>query len=806
MTDVFKLLTLPKTSNGFTAHRSTVVERTADHHERSESHPHKTPRLDSDSDSGSAYRSRDRPKGKAVERNGPLRIQVLNFTGPTSDKAYDKLFMNLRACTRHLLTKDSQPAHLPLTYEAMYNACCTLVCVAGQGERLNDMVIMEISQATLTLLRELENSKGDSQPIDWLALFVRVCESFERQVALVQSLLSYLDRAFILKDPKRLSIHDLAFTSFKRQIFDDAIIVEQIRSGVLQWLDWERSAGAPHPKRESIQRLVSHLLTHDTFALIFERFILEQTLSFYTAEAKSKIEKLRISAEEYLAHVSVRTREERERAEAVCCGIGQTVGGIVQAARRGLLAGRLDWVAREGVGPLMDARVTDPLSAIYAEFEALDGLSVLCREFKSHVQTSVANIVKDIEHEEDMVERLIAFKSLSEHVLQTSFVSPSTCMPTPSFSYALTDAFSSGFIARRNKPAELIARHLDKLMRRGQRDTSDAEWEALLERVLALYRYTNDKDVFRTFYTRALARRLLLEKSASDDFEKGVLRILKEDYDPEFGMGDHMFNDLALSREILREFHNRISETSSAQKLSVMVLQRSVWPFATRKNDVDLPPSMQVDLASYATFHKAKHQGHKLDWDHSLGTATLKARFRAGIKDVTVSLYQAVVLLLFNDETEIGYQAILEATRMDAAELKRTLQSLACANKKVLKKRPVGKEVNEDDVFYFNADFADPRAKVHINSIQAKETPEESKRTQSHIDSDRKHYLDAAIVRIMKAKKELTYEALKTQTIDAVKNHFVPEVSVIKQRIAGLVEQEYLVRDDDDMNKFRYVA
>ena len=137
----------------------------------------------------------------------------------------------------------------------------------------------------------------------------------------------------------------------------------------------------------------------------------------------------------------------------------------------------------------------------------------------------------------------------------------------------------------------------------------------------------------------------------------------------------------------------------------------------------------------------------------------------------------------------------------------------------------MGRDVNEDDVFYFNAEFTDPRAKVHINSIQAKDTvhrclsrvprtpvyvyvlqPEESKRTQSHIDSDRKHYLDAAIVRIMKAQKELTYETLKTQTIDAVKNHFVPEVSVIKQRIAGLVEQEYLRRDDHDMNKFIYVA
>jgi cullin 4 len=156
-------------------------------------------------------------------------------------------------------------------------------------------------------------------------------------------------------------------------------------------------------------------------------------------------------------------------------------------------------------------------------------------------------------------------------------------------------------------------------------------------------------------------------------------------------------------------------------------------------------------------------------------------------------------------------------------ELRRTLQSLACGNKKVLKKRPVGKDVEDQDVFYFNTDFTDPRAKVHINSIQSKETvrfpsfallgncaypvqPEETKRTQTSIEGDRKHYLDAAIVRIMKARKELPYEQLKAATIDAVKSHFIPEVSVIKQRIAGLVEQEYLKRDEEDMNLYTYVA
>lgn len=66
--------------------------------------------------------------------------------------------------------------------------------------------------------------------------------------------------------------------------------------------------------------------------------------------------------------------------------------------------------------------------------------------------------------------------------------------------------------------------------------------------------------------------------------------------------------------------------------------------------------------------------------------------------------------------------------------------------------------------------------------------------------------LDAAIVRVMKGKKQLHYEQLKTATIEAVKSHFKPEISLIKQRIDSLVESEYLRRDEDDMNLLMYVA
>jgi hypothetical protein len=55
-------------------------------------------------------------------------------------------------------------------------------------------------------------------------------------------------------------------------------------------------------------------------------------------------------------------------------------------------------------------------------------------------------------------------------------------------------------------------------------------------------------------------------------------------------------------------------------------------------------------------------------------------------------------------------------------DLTRTLQSLACGKKKVLRKLPPGKVVAETDIFQINSDFTDPRHKVFIPNIAHQET------------------------------------------------------------------------------------
>jgi hypothetical protein len=138
-----------------------------------------------------------------------------------------------------------------------------------------------------------------------------------------------------------------------------------------------------------------------------------------------------------------------------------------------------------------------------------------------------------------------------------------------------------------------------------------------------------------------------------------------------------MFRDLALSRDSMIEYHKRLGpEHAAEQRFTTMVLQQSFWPFSSRgAQDAVIPTSvclplcislrdaappylcqqMQAELDAFAAFYNEKHQGHKIEWNHALGTVNLRACFAMGQKELSVSLYQAVVLLLFNEMTEIPF-------------------------------------------------------------------------------------------------------------------------------------------------------
>jgi len=60
-------------------------------------------------------------------------------------------------------------------------------------------------------------------------------------------------------------------------------------------------------------------------------------------------------------------------------------------------------------------------------------------------------------------------------------------------------------------------------------------------------------------------------------------------------------------------------------------------------------------LETFKKFYLGKHSGRKLQWQPSLCHCVLKARFAHGDKELQVSLFQSLVLLLYNNADKLNY-------------------------------------------------------------------------------------------------------------------------------------------------------
>ena len=81
---------------------------------------------------------------------------------------------------------------------------------------------------------------------------------------------------------------------------------------------------------------------------------------------------------------------------------------------------------------------------------------------------------------------------------------------------------------------------------------------------------------------------------------------------------------------------------------------------------------------------------------------------------------------------------------------------------------------------------------------------EEVEDAEREINEDRRYYLKACIVRIMKARKHLSHAALLNEVVQQSHQRFSAKVADIKKCIDELVDTEYLQRNEDQ--SYDYLA
>ncbi|XP_020358200.1 cullin-4B isoform X1 [Oncorhynchus kisutch] len=613
-----------------------------------------------------------------------------------------------------------------------------------------------------------------------------------RQMIMIRSIFLFLDRTYVLQNSMLPSIWDMGLELFRFYIISDMKVQSKTIYGILLLIERERSGETID--RSLLRSLLSMLSDLQIYQDSFEQRFLEETNRLYAAEGQRLMQEREVP--EYLHHVNKRLEEEADR---VITYLDQsTQKPLIATVEKQLLGEHLTSTLQKGLNHLLDENRIQDLCLLYQLFSRVrGGVLVLLQHWIEYIKAFGSTIVINPEKDKTMVQELLDFKDKVDHIIDICFIK------NEKFVNAMKEAFETFINKRPNKPAELIAKHVDSKLRAGNKEATDEELEKMLDKIMIIFRFIYGKDVFEAFYKKDLAKRLLVGKSASVDAEKSMLSKLKHECGAAFTSKlEGMFKDMELSKDIMVQF-KQCQNIPGNIELTVNILTMGYWPTYIPM-EVHLPAEMVRLQEIFKTFYLGKHSGRKLQWQSTLGHCVLKAEFKEGKKELQVSLFQTLVLLMFNEGEEFTLEEIKLATGIEDGELRRTLQSLACGKARVIHKVPKSKDVEDGDKFSCNDDFKHKLFRIKINQIQMKETVEEQASTTERVYQDRQYQIDAAIVRIMKMRKTLSHNLLVSEVYNQLK--FPVKPADLKKRIESLIDRDYMERDKENPNQYNYVA
>uniref|UniRef100_A0A8D0D303 Cullin 4A n=1 Tax=Sander lucioperca TaxID=283035 RepID=A0A8D0D303_SANLU len=661
-------------------------------------------------------------------------------------------WLKLRDAVGAIQNSTSIKYNLEELYQAVENLCSYKVSPTLYKQLRQ--VCEDHVQAQIQQFREYPSLDN----LSFLKRMNRCWQDHCRQTIMIRSIFLFLDRTYVLQNSLLPSIWDTGLELFRTHIVSDSAVQKRTVDGILEQIELERNGETVD--RSLIRSLLGMLSDLQVYKDSFEERFLIETNRLYAAEGQRLMQERDVP--EYLHHVARRLEEENDR---IMSYLDQsTQKPLISCVEKQLLGEHMTAMLQKGLSILLDGNRLTELVLLYQLFSKVKGgLPTLLQFWRDYIKSFGGEIVCTPEKDKDMVQDLLDFKDKMDNVAQSCFTR------NEGFINAMKEAFEAFINKRPNKPAELIAKYVDSKLRAGNKEATEEELERILDKIMIIFRFIHECGA-------AFTSKL-----------------------------EGMFKDMELSKDIMIQFKQYIQNQSEPSniELTVNILTMGHWPSYTPM-EVHLPPEMVKLQEVFKLFYLGKHSGRKLQWQPTLGHAVLKAEFKEGKKEVQVSLFQTLVLLMFNEGEEFSVEEIRTATGIEEGELKRTLQSLACGKARVLNKNPRGKDVEDGDRFNFNNDFKHKLFRIKINQIQMKETVEEQVSTTERVFQDRQYQIDAAVVRIMKMRKTLSHNLLVSELYNQLK--FPVKPGDLKKRIESLIDRDYMERDKETPNQYHYVA
>ncbi|KAG9245394.1 Cullin family-domain-containing protein [Calycina marina] len=766
--------------------------------------------------------------------SGVKRLVIQNLKTPRpTEKYYEEVWNGLEAALTSIYNEEE-----PKIPREVLSKNVEIIC--RRTEALKEKLSSRINERNKAYLQEdivpqIESLAGSS-PVQILRAVYAQWKKWIAQVTLMRAIFSFLDRSYHRKVQDVAMLEDQTITQFRQIVLNLGRIGQ--KSETLGCFVVKGVCDLIQSDREGDDALFDAILLRDAISMLhicniyrqFESEFIEHAEEYFQNYASDQT---MLSIDKYIEACDKLIDRESSRCDAYNLD-SSTKKHLLERAYLALIEQRSEKLLdTRGVDMLIKENMSASLQSLYKLLSLSKIQEKLLGPWETYIKPSGSTIVSDRERINEMVVRLLELKKKLDNIIRDAFGQDErfTHKLRESFGNFMNDSANTAALGKEagnSKVGEMIAKYMDLLLRNGAKavprslatDTKDrdaaeklgqsstgdedAELDRNLEQGLELFRFIEAKDVFEAFYKKDLAKRLLMGRSASQDAERNMLAKLKNECGYAFTHNlETMFKDQELAKEEMVAYKsyqlNMLQEGKQlGLDLQVSVLSSTAWPLYPDV-EVKLPVNVARQIEKYDVHYKHNHSGRKLAWKHALAHSIVKAQFNKGAKELILSGFQAVVLVLFNDigvDGNLSYTDLQDATGLVDAELMRTLQSLACTKIKILNKHPKSRDVRLTDTFTFNAAFIYPKFRIKINQIQLQETKEEVETTHERVYQDRQYETQAAIVRIMKARKEMTHSGLVAEVINQTKKRGEVEVGEIKKNIEKLIDKEYIEREE----------
>eukprot|EP00253_Pinus_taeda_P021380 PITA_21380 len=576
-----------------------------------------------------------------------------------------------------------------------------------------------------------------------------------------------------------------------------------------------------HEIKATARNAVLALIHSDRVGLYendFEAQMLEDTRNYYSTKAALWISLF--SFPDFLKKAEECLKQEEERVSHYLHST--TKEKLLLIVQNELLSPYLTQLVQnehKGCPALLRDHKKDDLSRMYRLFSKISkGVDTIASCLIQQVTTEGRIIAKQAEEEEDSNALVGNFIQLQDRYVEY-----------------VEDAFQKNIIISKglilgfeaicgndvggSTFAEILAIFCDNLLSKGGQvkktdaKLSDGDVENMLEKVVKLVGYISDKDIFGELYRKKLASRILSDENFNLSIEQQVIAKLAEQNGKRYtSKMEFMIKDLVIASEGKSAFDEYLGSgnINLGTELRVKVLTTPFWPISQSYiSQPNLPSDIANCVQVFKAYYSAQNERRILTWIYSLGTCNIRGNFDNQMEiEMTVSTYQAMILLLFNDHEKLSRAEIKsELNLADDKHVDKHLHSIAGSKYKILLKQPANtKVVSPADTFEVNPNFSSNLKRIRIPFPPPLEEKVGNKKVLMGVEDDRKLAIQACVVRIMKSRKVLDCSRLLNECFNELKSVFKPDVKAIKNEIEFLISKDFLQLDQENPQNLKYVA